>query len=301
MAKNLFNRYIWLVDLIFRSGRITLKEINERWLNTDFSEGRPIPLRTFHNHREAIQDLFDINITCDKKTNEYYIEDGDNFSHEGIRNWLLSVFSVDHILNESHRLKNRIVLENIPSCQQYLTTIIEAMRNNRTVLFDYHRYDLETPQTIEAEPWFLKIFKQRWYLVGKNQKQQIRIYALDRIESLQITRTDFIFPTDIHAEEFFNDCFGIFCDESIPAEKIELRVSAYQSNYLRALPLHSSQQETTRTREFSLFTYYLKPSFDFIQEILSMGDAVEVCAPDSLRQKIIDRIDTMRKRYAACR
>ena len=60
MAKNLFNRYIWLVDTIYRNGKLSFKEINDKWLQTDFSEGKPIPLRTFHNHREAIQDLFDI-------------------------------------------------------------------------------------------------------------------------------------------------------------------------------------------------------------------------------------------------
>ena len=56
MAKNLFNRYIWLVDTIYRNGKLSFKEINDKWLQTDFSEGKPIPLRTFHNHREAIQD-----------------------------------------------------------------------------------------------------------------------------------------------------------------------------------------------------------------------------------------------------
>ena len=80
MAKNLFNRYIWLVDTIYRNGKLSFKEINDKWLQTDFSEGKPIPLRTFHNHREAIQDLFDINIECNKSTHEYYIEDADQLT-----------------------------------------------------------------------------------------------------------------------------------------------------------------------------------------------------------------------------
>lgn len=297
MAKNLFNRYVWLVDLICRNRRITLKEINERRLNTDFSEGRPIPLRTFHNHREAIQDLFDINIVCDKRTHEYYIEDADGLNGGGVRNWLLNAFAVDHMLNESHRLKKRIMLENIPSGQQYLTTVVEAMRDNRLIRFSYQRYDADTSNVVEAEPWFLKTFRQRWYLVGKNQRQQLRIYALDRIQSLQISHTPFLFPSDLDVELFFNDCFGIFCDETLHPEKIILRVSRYQSNYLRALPLHPSQRESSGNEHHSVFTYTLKPSYDFIQEILSLGDTVEVIAPGHLRKKINDLIAAMATLY----
>lgn len=104
MAKNLFNRYIWLVDTIYRNGKLSFKEINDKWLQTDFSEGKPIPLRTFHNHREAIQDLFDINIECNKSTHEYYIEDADQLSKGTLRNWLLNTFTVNNLINEKYKL-----------------------------------------------------------------------------------------------------------------------------------------------------------------------------------------------------
>ncbi|MDR0863793.1 MAG: hypothetical protein LBO74_02525 [Candidatus Symbiothrix sp.] len=65
MAKSILNRYIWLADTVYRAGKITFEEINRKWLNTDWSEGKDLPLRTFHNHRKAIEDLFDINIECD--------------------------------------------------------------------------------------------------------------------------------------------------------------------------------------------------------------------------------------------
>ena len=73
---NLFNRYVWLVDTIYRRGRITFEEINERWMRSQLNEtGDEIPLRTFHNHRKAIEQMFDINIECDKRDGYvYYIE-----------------------------------------------------------------------------------------------------------------------------------------------------------------------------------------------------------------------------------
>ena len=78
MTKDLFDKYIWLVDTIYRAGKITFEEINERWLRSRLSEGEDIPLRTFHNWRIAIEQVFDININCNRKGGYYYyIENAD--------------------------------------------------------------------------------------------------------------------------------------------------------------------------------------------------------------------------------
>ena len=85
MAKDLFNRYIWLVDTIYRAGKITLEEINERWLRTEMSGGVEIPLRTFHNHRKAIEEIFDINIGCNRRGGYYYyIENLEDMERSGL-------------------------------------------------------------------------------------------------------------------------------------------------------------------------------------------------------------------------
>jgi hypothetical protein len=50
------------------------------------SEGEEIPLRTFHNHRHAIEELFDINIECDRRNGYvYYIENTDDIEKGGVR------------------------------------------------------------------------------------------------------------------------------------------------------------------------------------------------------------------------
>lgn len=84
MAKDLFNKYIWLVDTIYKAGRITLEEVNERWLRNEMSGGEEIPLRTFHNHRKAIEEIFDINIECNKRGGYYYyIENAEDIEKGG--------------------------------------------------------------------------------------------------------------------------------------------------------------------------------------------------------------------------
>lgn len=125
-TSNLFNRYVWLVDIIYRRGKITFEEINEYWqrslLNLD---GEDLPLRTFHNHRQAIEQMFDINIECDKRNGyKYYIENTDDMERGGVRSWLLNTFAVNNLINESHKLKQRILFEKIPSGQMHLTSII---------------------------------------------------------------------------------------------------------------------------------------------------------------------------------
>ena len=97
-----------------------------------------IPLRTFHNHRKAIEELFDINIECNKRGGYYYyIENKEDLEKGGVRDWLLNTFAVNNLINESHRLKQRILFEEIPSGRQYLTSVIEAMRDSFIIELTY--------------------------------------------------------------------------------------------------------------------------------------------------------------------
>lgn len=115
-AAMLFNRYVWLVDTIYRAGRITFEEINERWQRSSLNEtGEELPLKTFHNHKNAIQQMFDINIECDRRGGYlYYIEHAEDMEQGGVRTWLLNTFAVNHLINESHHLKRRILSRKFP-------------------------------------------------------------------------------------------------------------------------------------------------------------------------------------------
>lgn len=294
MPSNLFNRYIWLVDIIYRSGKITLEDINCKWVKHPMSDGNPIPMRTFHNHRIAIEEMFDINIGCNLSTYEYYIDNADDMARGGVRSWLLNTFAVNNLINESHKLKHRIQFENIPSGQQYLTPIIEAMRDSVKVEITYQSYWSDAA-TFEIEPYFVKVFKQRWYVIGKSDK--IRIYALDRIKNLNATEHIFKMPDNFDPETYFQDCYGVIYRGDIKAEKVRLRFDASQANYIRALPLHHSQREIETTDELVVFEYHIKQTFDFIQEILLHGNMVEVISPKLLKNEIKGIIENMNRLY----
>ena len=297
MAKSLFNRYIWLVDTIYRHPEgMTFEEINEKWERSGHSDGNTLPLRTFHNHRTAIEDLFEINIECNKSNYKYYIDNADDLAKAGVRKWLLNTFAVNNLINESHKLKQRIQFEDIPSGQQYLTTIIEAMRDGIKLTMCYQSYWHDKPAEFDIEPYFVKVFKQRWYVIAKSNL--LRIYALDRIQSLRPTTHKFKMPDDFDPEGYFNNCYGIIHDIRVEPVEVIIKVTENQSNYLRALPLHHSQNEIETSPEYSLFQYFIKPTFDFRQELLSMGEDIEVIAPISFRKEMKDIFKKMSKKYS---
>jgi len=295
MASNLYQRYFWLINVIYRNKRITLKDINDKWLSCSFSNGATIPRKTFNNHRNTIEEIFDINIECDRATNEYYIDNSDEIKADMFRSWLLNGFAVSHALNESKEIKNRILFEKIPSGENYLTSIIEAMKNGKKLLISYQRFDDDDSYETEIEPYCLKVFKQRWYLVGKTDK--IKIYALDRIEYLQELPTTFTLPQDFDAEAYFADCFDIIKDDGIKPETVCLRFETYQAQYIRSLPLHSTQKEINQTDKTVDFEFYLRPTYDFVQEILKHGEFVEVMKPEWLRTEIKNKTNKMSNLY----
>lgn len=299
MAKDIFNRYIWLVDTIYRAKLITFEEINERWVRNTMSNGEDIPLRTFHNHRKAIEDIFDILIECDRKNGyNYYIENVEDIEQGGVRSWLLNTFAVNNLINESHKLKSRIQFEQIPSGQEYLTVIIEAMRDNVTLEITYQSYWRETPTTFTIDPYFVKVFKQRWYVVAYSEgMDKIMIYALDRMQKLSVTQNKFEYPKEFNPEEYFYNCYGIINDENIEPCLVKIKTNTYQAKYLRGLPLHHSQKEVKVNDEISIFEYYIQPTFDFKKELLSMGAEIEVLEPEWFREEVREIVNTMSNTY----
>ena len=298
MTKDLFDKYIWLVDTIYRAGKITFEEINERWLRSRLSEGEDIPLRTFHNWRIAIEQVFDININCNRKGGYYYyIENADDMQKGGVRNWLLNTFAINNLINESHHLKRRILFEEIPSGRKYLTSVIEAMRDGLEIELYYQSYWYEEPSTYTLQPYCIKVFKQRWYVIGFcKERNNIRTFSLDRIQQLTTLDAKFVYPKDFDPEAYFADYFGIMI-ENKKLETIRIKVYGMHVQYIRALPLHRSQCEIETTVDYSIFEYRMKPTLDFRQELLSRGADVEVLAPLSFREEMIQSVDKMSSLY----
>lgn len=297
MAKDLLNRYVWLVDTIRRYGRITKRDLDECWKRSKFSNGEKLPRRTFYNYRQAIEDFFNITIECDQSTFEYYISDEDTHN-ESVTEWLLNSAATNDVLSSSREISQKIFLEDVPSAREHLSTVISALKSQCPVRFDYQPYTRSTPNTgVIIEPYFLKIFKQRWYLTGRNTADgRIKTYALDRITSAVILPDKFTPDPTFDAETYFRDSFGIVFTQNDP-KRIVVRTDPRQAKYFRALPLHRSQQEMIHDN-FSDFIYNLRITDDFVAELLSYGPKVTVLEPPELRAIIKDSLSQTIANYS---
>ena len=297
MARNLINRYVWLVDTISRYGRITLKDLNEAWLRSDISEGKPLARRTFFHYRDGVEEMFDINIQCDKSTFEYYIDDTGSESNARLRSWVVDSVSMSGTLSNAHDISGRIMLENVPSAREHLPVIIDALKQNRRIRFSYKSYTRSKPTDgIMLEPYFVKIFKQLWYVIGLNVKDGlIKTYSLDRISSLNLLQDTFDMPEEVKPSEFFKDCFGIITNRN-SAKRIVLRVEPTQAKYFRALPLHPSQQEEVHDN-YSIFSYKMRITYDLKEELMSHGASIEVLEPKELKTLIRTELEQALKNY----
>ncbi len=297
MARNLVNRYVWLVDTISRYGRITLKDLNKAWLRSEISEGKPLARRTFFHYRDGVEEMFDINIQCDKSTFEYYIDTSGEEHNARLQSWLVDSVSISGMLSGAHDISGRIMLENVPSARQYLPVVIDALKQNRRISFSYKSYTRSRPTDgIVLEPYFVKIFKQLWYVIGLNVKdKQVKTYSLDRMSQLNLLQDTFVMPEDVNPSEFFKDCFGIITNRNRP-KRIVLRVEPTQAKYFRALPLHSSQQEEVHD-EYSVFTYQMRITYDLKEELMSHGASIEVLEPQELKLLIRNELEQALKNY----
>lgn len=299
MAKNQIKKYVWLVETIYKAKKISLKEINSKWLETDLSEGLEIPRRTFHTWRNEVEDLFGIEIQCDKTDGDrYFIEDRDKLKNNSLQSWLLNTMSVNNMLLENKTLSDRILLENIPSGQDYLSIVTDAMKKSKVLEITYKGYWSEHEHTFPVAPYCVKLFRQRWYLVGNSvYEDKIRIYSLDRVLNASLTEEPFKYPKDFSPEVYFQDCFGVIRDDETEVETVKLKVNADQSNYLRSLPLHPSQEEVETSDDYSIFTLRVRPTFDFYQELLKNGETLEVLEPTWLRKDFKDIVKRMAALY----
>lgn len=289
----LFNRYMWLMDVIYRKKEISFKEIDELWQNSSQNlTGEPLPLRTFHNHRIAVQEMFNINILCDKGNgNKYYIESMENMEEDYIRNWMLNSFSLKSFMGESSDIRDRVLFENVPSGQTFLMIIMEAMKDNRMLEVVYQSFRKDRSQVYSVSPYCMKLFKQRWYLVGYvNQKDKVIILSLDRVKDIKISYQYFKMPENFSPEAYFRNSFGIIVNDGTAVKDVLLKVCQDQKCYFEALPLHPTQRILEETDEYTVFSYRIKPTYDFIQELLSHGSTVEVLQPESLRERMIEII-----------
>lgn len=283
----IFSQYVWLVNTLRRYGRLTLEELNDKWIRDEVAEGNPLSRSTFNRHKDAVLNMFGILIECDARDGyRYYIDNPEVLDDDSMERWMLNSLTVGAVLADSQSIHDRILLESVPAGEEYLQTLIKAIKSSNKVELDYARFG-HSGYSVNVAPYALKLWHQRWYLLASNGKYLIT-YALDRMRGVRILEEAFKFPKDFSPAAFFSEFYGVLTDSSIPLQHVRFRTYGNTTNYVRTLPFHHSQKEIETTDDYSEFTIDIRPTFDFVAAFGSSGEGLEVMEPSALRDEVME-------------
>ena len=301
MKSKTYIKYIWLLNTLLQK-KLSFKEIERLWKDNPMHEGG-LSIRTFHEWKDGIKEMFGVDIECNRsKGNVYYAKNPEVLDEQRLGKWLLQQFSIPQDFVTFNSMKDRVLLEEITRGTTFLNPIIEAMQKNVELQVDYQRYESEQEehlQELHIQPYALKVFNRRWYLLGYiKEKHALRTIALDRILDLKVLKTSFELPEDFDVRKHFANVVGIYVNDDQPVTKVKIRAYGVQAEYLRSTPLHKSQSEGSSKRgEFAEFTYRLCITPELISQLLAMGDKVEVLEPKELKEEMKKRISKMFNYY----
>lgn len=299
----IFRQYIWIINTLRAHHKMTLEELNQQWIADGVVDGSPLVRSSFNRHRDAIMDMFGVIIDCEPKTYKYFISNKEILNDDSIERWLFSTIAVHGVLADSAAVKERLVLENAPAGEQYLETILRAIKSNHQLLIGYKAFGSEGYEKLLC-PYALKLSMQRWYLLTFTG-HHMATYALDRMTKVELTDETFEMPADFSPQDYFSEYYGVLTDNT-PMAHVVIRAHNRTPNYLRTLPLHHSQRELgsgkialddSTTKPYTDFSFDIRPTADFLGQLLSHGDGIEVLEPQELRQKMRDLIAESLKRY----
>ena len=299
MISKTYIRYIWLLDTLYTSDPLTYDDVVMLWEDSPYAYMGGLPIRTFHEHRKGIEEMFGVVIGCDKsKGYTYYIKNPEVLEQNRYAQLLLRKYSVPKDFSTFNMMRDRILLEEIPHGTAYFNDVVESMRCNTELVIDYQGYEGHA-ETFSMQPYAMKVYNRRWYVLGYiKEKESIRHLALERFIDLQLTGKKFEYPNDFNPRKYYDNVVGIYVDKELPVVNLKIRVYGVQIEYMRMLPLHKSQSEVkSRYGEFAEFTYRVCLTPELKSKILALGPNVEVLEPLEYREEIKKEISLTLNRY----
>ena len=293
-----FRRSLWLLDLLSRE-ELSRLEISDRWERSSLNDKRePYGRRTFNRDKEYIENTFRIEIRYNSSADTYMIANPEMLEKQGLLRYSMEQNRLFGLEKLSLRLQGKIYLEPINTGSEHLPLLLEAIDQGVTVRISYVSfYEPDVLKHFELIPCFVRLFERRWYLIGEFPNHtQHRILALERMRDVTLTTAKKQPSERMSPDLFFKDCYGIIYDDQKPTW-ITLKVYRQQVNYVRTVPIHSSQEEIETHEGYSLFRIFVRPSYDLVQHLLWHRDEIEVIAPLPFREGIKNLLENMLANY----
>lgn len=246
----------------------------------------------FNRDKEAIQNVWNLEINYDTSTTKYSLNSADVTNH---LEKLIHSFDMIHAIHRTQHLENILFLEAINSNQtQHFEAILDAILNRNCLTFRLNSFEQE-PTLRKCSPIAIKEANKRWYLIGFDlDKKAIRNYGLDRIDCLRIVEDKFK-PIDFDVQKAYENAIGI--ETYFDVEQVILRFDNHQFNYLKSKPLHWSQKIIHQSDHTFDVQLYVHPTHELIMEIFKFRDQCEVIAPKSLREEVKRFVFNLYQKY----
>ena len=286
-------RRIWIMKTVHREKKITMAELN-RLYSLDFEGEEKIPPSTFKRDLFEIGRSFNIFIegVRQRQSSYYYMVNPHDFDEGTLERMMVDkiqeTVQISSALRDSEELGktnfgDRIQLEKNPSGEIHLSTIIKSIRDNIVIRFVYQGFWNTEEEYVSLKPYFVKMAQRRWYVIGlRDDTGEMENFCLDRILQLALTTDRFTIPKNFNFRDYFKHSFGALIEKGIDVEVVKIKVWGEQVKYLRSLPIHESQKEIREEKDYSVFQFHLRPTYDFKMEILSHGSSWEVKMRDLL-------------------
>jgi len=299
MAKrDFFLRYLLIIKKLRSSQRANFKEISDYIFQQSELIDAPIQLniRTFQRDVVEIRSIFGIDIRCDRSSTQYYISDD---FQEGFIVRILEAIDIFTTLTQLNNISSQVLFEKRCSIgSQYIYDLLQAIKKKRIVTLSHQKYYEVTSTVRDVEPYALKEFKNRWYLFAKDlDDSRLKTFGLDRVNGVFTTEKVFISNKLPDPTQYFQDCFGIIRPTDGEPKEVILSTDPEQAKYLKSFPLHESQRIIKDDDSECVIKLRIYITYDFVQELLSLGDTIKVIAPESLQKELLNYATNMVKMY----
>ena len=260
-------------------------------LNIGFSK------RTLQRDLKEIRNVFGIDIEYSKTNKGYYISQSETENMNFQR--MIEAFDMFNSLNLAQDLTPFIHLEKRrPQGTENLYGLLHAIKNKLKIKFTYQKFWEEEVSQRLVEPYALKEFKNRWYILAKDSKDNnIKSFALDRLTNLEITTQHYQYPDNYSIEQNYRYCFGIISPNGSDPQDIILSFDPFQGKYIKTLPLHETQEVLLDNDQETRIKLKLCLTHDLFMELLSFGDNMKVIEPKKLSDEIKEAHKKACKQY----
>ncbi len=247
-----------------------------------------ISQRTLQRDIKDILSMFEVEIK-NYRGRGYYIAERPTDNDVRYEELLIN-FDLLMSLNQESQTAGFIIPEHHrPKGCDSIPTLIKAIKDCSIIRFDYRLVRKEDKIiTRLVKPHYLKESLGLWYLLALDERDNLRLYAIDRISNICILDERFKRDESINPDNLFKHSYGIWDDPSIPIDEVELSYSPLDGKFIKTTPLHSSQEILVDNEEEFRIRLHIRITNDFVMALLARSSSLTVIRPSSLRRRIYD-------------